>query len=105
MKFYDRESELELLEKVIKGKGTCIVVIRGFRRIGKTRSDCHPTYLCRPPKTTGEMEYLVEYSSKHKNAYDELSATAKKLSGKKYNHHCPTTSTHNYRRSHHFTRM
>ncbi len=37
MKFYNRKSELELLKKIIGGKSTRIIIIRGFRRIGKTR--------------------------------------------------------------------
>ncbi len=37
MKFVDRERELELLKKVYNGAGTRSVVIRGMRRIGKTR--------------------------------------------------------------------
>ncbi len=37
MKFYDRENELKILEKAVKGKGTRVIVIRGLRRIGKTR--------------------------------------------------------------------
>lgn len=37
MKFYNRKSELALLQRIIEGKSTRIVVIRGIRRIGKTR--------------------------------------------------------------------
>ena len=37
MKFYNREPELEILNKIIKGKYTRMIVIKGFRRIGKTR--------------------------------------------------------------------
>jgi len=38
MKFYNREREIELLKKIIEGKGTRIVVVKGLRRIGKTRT-------------------------------------------------------------------
>src|SRR3989344_6991146 len=70
MKFYDRESELELLEKVIKGKGTCIVVIRGFRRIGKTRlvleSLKGKEYLrIFVPKDKTPTSFLIEVSEKY----------------------------------------
>jgi len=38
MRFYNREREIELLRKIIEGKGTRIVVVKGLRRIGKTRT-------------------------------------------------------------------
>ena len=38
MRFYNREKELKLLEKVARGKGTKFVIIKGLRRIGKTRT-------------------------------------------------------------------
>ena len=38
MRFYNREKELKLLEKVARGKGTRFVIIKGLRRIGKTRT-------------------------------------------------------------------
>lgn len=37
MKFYNRERELEILKRFIEGKGTRFVVVKGLRRIGKTR--------------------------------------------------------------------
>ena len=37
MKFYNRESELELLDRIIKGKSTRVVIVRGFTSIGKPR--------------------------------------------------------------------
>ncbi|MBL7148214.1 MAG: AAA family ATPase [Nanoarchaeota archaeon] len=37
MKFYNRKQELELLKKIIKGKNTRVIIVKGFRRIGKTR--------------------------------------------------------------------
>ena len=37
MKFYNRKNELKILEMAVKGKGTRVIIIRGLRRIGKTR--------------------------------------------------------------------
>ncbi|HEC92113.1 MAG TPA: ATP-binding protein, partial [Candidatus Atribacteria bacterium] len=37
MKFYNRTKEIQLLEKVIRGKGEKFIIIKGVRRIGKTR--------------------------------------------------------------------
>jgi len=38
MKFYNREKERELLKKIIEGKRTRVVIVKGLRRIGKTRT-------------------------------------------------------------------
>ena len=38
MKFYDREKEINLIKKLSKGKGTRVLIVRGLRRIGKTRT-------------------------------------------------------------------
>ncbi len=37
MKFYNRKKEIEILERFIDGKGTRLVVVKGIRRVGKTR--------------------------------------------------------------------
>ncbi len=37
MRFYDRETEIRLLEEVVKGEGSSMVVISGRRRVGKSR--------------------------------------------------------------------
>ncbi len=37
-KFYDRERELKLLERITRGRGTRFVIVKGLRRIGKTRT-------------------------------------------------------------------
>lgn len=37
MRFYDRRSEIKLLKRLEKGKGLKLIVVKGLRRIGKTR--------------------------------------------------------------------
>lgn len=37
MKFYNRKQELELIGKIIKAPGPSLVIVKGLRRIGKTR--------------------------------------------------------------------
>lgn len=38
MKFYNRENELGLLKKVLDAKGTRFIIVKGIRRVGKTRA-------------------------------------------------------------------
>lgn len=70
MRFYNRESELELLGKIIKGKSTRVVIVRGFRRIGKTRlvleSLKGKTFLrIFIPKDKTPTSFLADVSEKH----------------------------------------
>jgi len=67
MKFVNRERELNLLERLYKGKGVKTIVIRGLRRIGKTRlvlefgkdKDLKYVFI---PKGNTKIEFLEELS-------------------------------------------
>ena len=37
VKFYNRKNEMALIRRILDGKGTRFVIVKGIRRIGKTR--------------------------------------------------------------------
>lgn len=68
MKFYNRQQELDLLKRVIEAKGTRFIIVKGIRRVGKTRlileslKNKKALYIFIPKDETvsGFLEYLSE---------------------------------------------
>ena len=70
MKFYNRENELKILEMAVKGKGTRVIIIRGLRRIGKTRLVLESLKATRHirvfiPKDKTPQSFLIDIAKEH----------------------------------------